>query len=72
MTEAGTDSIVEYSIEPIAGFDDASMVTIALNRPDELNAMSWEMIRAFDAAVRQADSDRSVRAVRPPCRPGTC
>lgn len=63
MTEAHTRSVVEFRTEPIAGFDDATMATIALNRPDELNAMSWDMIRAFDAAVTEADSDRSVRVV---------
>ena len=54
---------VEYRTEPIAGFEDATTATIALNRPDELNAMSWDMIRAIDAAVTQADADRSVRTV---------
>ena len=60
-----TDPVVDYRSDPIPGYDatDATVATIALNRPDELNAMSWEMIRAFDAAVSRADDDRSVRTV---------
>ena len=63
MTEAETRPVVDYRADPIPGFGDATMATIALNRPDELNAMSWDMIRAFDAAVTRADEDRSVRVV---------
>jgi len=63
VTEAGGDSVVEFRTDPIPGFENATMATIALNRPDVLNAMSWDMIRAFDAAVTEADTDRSVRAV---------
>ena len=37
--------------------------TIALNRPAELNALSWEMITAFDAAVTRAAEDESVRVL---------
>jgi len=36
---------------------------ITLDRPAELNAMSWELIRAFDAAVSSADGDPDVRVV---------
>ncbi|HEX4016135.1 MAG TPA: enoyl-CoA hydratase/isomerase family protein, partial [Frankiaceae bacterium] len=54
--------IVEYATEPIA--DSGGLAaTITLNRPDELNAMSWELIGAFDAAVSKAAADPSVRAV---------
>lgn len=63
MTEAGGNSTVDYRTDPIPGFEDATMATIALNRPDQLNAMSWDMIRAFDAAVSEADTDRCVRTV---------
>ncbi len=34
-----------------------------LNRPDVLNAISWEMIHALDAALTSADADDSVAAV---------
>ena len=63
MTDAGTSSVVEFRTDPIPGFEGATMATIALNRPAELNAMSWDMIRAFDAAVTEADADQSVRVV---------
>jgi enoyl-CoA hydratase len=58
-----TGSEVDYLTDPIPGFDEAVVATIALNRPAELNAMSWDMIRAFDDAVSRADADRAVRTV---------
>ncbi len=36
---------------------------IALNRPDKLNAISWEMMERLDAFLSEIDQDRSVRAV---------
>ena len=54
--------IVEYRTSPIPGAAGLA-ATIALNRPAELNAMSWELIGAFDAAVTQAAGDPSVRVV---------
>ena len=54
--------IVEYAAAPIPGTDGLA-ATITLNRPAELNAMSWEMIGAFDAAVSQAAADATVRVV---------
>jgi enoyl-CoA hydratase len=66
VSEAAIEPVVDYRIDPIPGWDGASaatMATITLNRPHELNAMSWDMIRAFDVAVTRVDGDRSVRAV---------
>jgi enoyl-CoA hydratase/carnithine racemase len=54
--------IVEYATEPIPGTEGLA-ATIALNRPAELNAMSWELVRAFDDAVSQAAADPTVRVV---------
>jgi enoyl-CoA hydratase len=54
--------IVEYSTAEIPGTDGVA-ATITLNRPAELNAMSWEMIGAFDSAVSQAAADAAVRVV---------
>ena len=54
--------IVEYSTVEIPGTDGLA-ATITLNRPAELNAMSWEMIGACDAAVSQAADDEAVRVV---------
>ena len=54
--------IVEYATEPIPDTEGLA-ATIALNRPSELNAMSWELVRAFDDAVTQAAADPLVRVV---------
>jgi enoyl-CoA hydratase len=54
--------IVEYATAPVPGADGLA-ATITLNRPAELNAMSWELIGAFDAAVSQAAADPAVRVV---------
>jgi len=54
--------IVEYVTEPIPDTQGLA-ATITLNRPAELNAMSWEMIGAFDDAVSQAAADPAVRVV---------
>lgn len=54
--------IVEYTTEPIPQTDGLA-ATIALNRPAELNAMSWELVGAFDDAVSQAATDPAVRVV---------
>jgi enoyl-CoA hydratase/carnithine racemase len=53
---------VEYATESIPGTDGLA-ATIALNRPAELNAMSWELVRAFDDAVSQAAGDPAVRVL---------
>jgi enoyl-CoA hydratase/carnithine racemase len=60
--ESPAESLVEYET---ASIPDAPGVvaTIALNRPAELNALSWEMITAFDAAVTRATEDESVRVL---------
>ncbi len=56
------EPLVTYETGPIP--DAPGLVaTIALNRPAELNAMSWELIREFDAAVTQAAADERVRVL---------
>lgn len=47
------------------GLDDQghAAAVIWLNRPDQLNAISWDMQRALGKALRQAGSDDSVRAI---------
>jgi enoyl-CoA hydratase/carnithine racemase len=60
--ESPAESLVEYETTSIP--DAPGLVaTIALNRPAELNALSWEMITAFDAAVTRATEDESVRVL---------
>ena len=41
----------------------AVAVELRLNRPEQLNAMDWAMIRALDAAVAEVEGDDAVRAV---------
>ena len=41
----------------------AEAVVIWLNRPRQLNAISWDMIQRLDRALQDADSDPVVRAV---------
>jgi enoyl-CoA hydratase len=50
-----------YSTQPIPGGGVA--VTITLNRPRELNAMSWEMISSFDTAVNKFEEERDARVL---------
>ena len=39
------------------------IVLITLNRPEKLNAMSYELARELDAELTEIESDESVRAV---------
>jgi enoyl-CoA hydratase/carnithine racemase len=50
-----------YSSQPIPGGGLAA--TITLNRPQQLNAMSWEMISSFEAAVSRVEEDPDVRVL---------
>jgi enoyl-CoA hydratase/carnithine racemase len=38
-------------------------MTLALDRPQRRNALTWEMYDALDAALAQAEADASVRAI---------
>ena len=49
--------------DPIAGAHEEGIATIALNRPDKLNAMTLPMIDGLIAAFDMAEEDDSVRAV---------
>lgn len=57
-----TPSTVQYSRELIPESDGAIGI-ITLNRPDELNAINWEMVTAFDAAVTEATADTDIRTI---------
>jgi enoyl-CoA hydratase len=48
---------------PIIVETDGPVATVRLNRPDRLNAVSLELYRALDAALRSAYRDRAVRVV---------
>jgi enoyl-CoA hydratase/carnithine racemase len=54
--------IVETELVPLAANGDVAAL-IYLNRPDTLNAISWDMVHALEAALGQADADARVRAV---------
>jgi enoyl-CoA hydratase len=41
--------------------DGAVAAVITLNRPDQLNAIDWDMVHALDAAIDAVETDRSVR-----------
>ncbi len=43
--------------------DGACAAVLTLNRPDQLNAIDWDMVRALDAAIDAVATDRSVRTV---------
>ncbi len=57
-----TDDIVVYRTQPIPD-SEGIMATITLNRPDQLNAMSWQMITTFDEAVSRSLEDAGVRVL---------
>ena len=50
MSDSSTDGLVEYSRE-------GQVVTIALNRPDKLNAFNDELVVAVQNALREFDAD---------------
>jgi enoyl-CoA hydratase/carnithine racemase len=58
----GSTDLVLTRCEPIPSSEGKALV-ISLHRPDQLNAMSWEMVKAFDAAVSQGVADESVRVI---------
>jgi enoyl-CoA hydratase len=43
--------------------DDAGLATVTINRPDKLNALSAQVLRDLDAAMRFAAEDDAVRGV---------
>jgi len=51
-----TYELIKYEVEE-------NILTITLNRPDKMNAMSREMIDEFIHALRRANADDEVRAV---------
>jgi enoyl-CoA hydratase/carnithine racemase len=55
-------ALVAYETRPIPETN-AMAAVITLDRPAELNAMSWELIRAFDGAVSSAEADPGVRVI---------
>jgi enoyl-CoA hydratase/carnithine racemase len=45
------------------GEEGACAAVLVLNRPDQLNAIDWDMIRALDGALDGVEADESVRTV---------
>ena len=62
MTDAAPHAPVLLDIRPLAQ-PDASVALLTLNRPDQLNAIDWDMLRALDAALDCVTADQSVRTV---------
>ena len=51
-------------VERVAlGVGDVQAAVLWLNRPDVLNAISWEMIHALEAALKDAEADERVAAI---------
>ncbi|MCP4436502.1 MAG: hypothetical protein GY812_13535 [Actinomycetia bacterium] len=42
---------------------DGAVATVTLNRPEQMNAITWRMLRELEDAFARADGDDSVRAV---------
>jgi enoyl-CoA hydratase/carnithine racemase len=59
MTSSETVLIARQPIPSSNG----EVAIITLNRPENLNAISWEMVHAFDEAISDAVSDERVRVV---------
>lgn len=55
------DELVRVDVRPIG--EKGSVATLTLNRPDQLNAITWDMIRALDAAITSVARTKDVRAV---------
>jgi 2-(1,2-epoxy-1,2-dihydrophenyl)acetyl-CoA isomerase len=49
--------------QPVLTKLDAAVLTITLNRPDQLNALTWEMMRLLRDTVERASADPRVRVV---------
>lgn len=55
-------ALVEYESSPLDA-DDNRVAIIALNRPEALNAISWDVLRELEGCLVQAASDARVRCV---------
>ncbi|MCB9484733.1 MAG: enoyl-CoA hydratase/isomerase family protein, partial [Thermoflexaceae bacterium] len=47
----------------LALMKDGGVLTITLNRPEKLNAITWQMVQGLTAAVSEGGRDDSVRAI---------
>jgi enoyl-CoA hydratase len=54
--------VVLCTREPISGSSGVAGL-ITLNRPEQLNAISWTMVTALDAAITDLDQDPDMRAI---------
>lgn len=61
MTDAQDSGLLYERMPLTAGGECAGLIT--LNRPDQLNAIDWDMILELDALLDQVAADTSVRAL---------
>jgi enoyl-CoA hydratase/carnithine racemase len=62
--ETAEDGGALVELERVSLDDRGSVAAVVwLNRPDQLNAISWDMQRELAASLQEAESDDSVRAV---------
>lgn len=60
-SDTTAEGVIRYQRLPVRDGQCAALLT--LNRPEQLNAIDWETLRALRAALDEAAEDRAVRAV---------
>jgi len=64
MIDTGTPSVEVERVEWDASSDARGCAAIvSMNRPDQLNAVSWEMLRGLRSAIDQLNDDEDVRTI---------
>jgi enoyl-CoA hydratase/carnithine racemase len=61
--QTAVEDTVLKEVVPIADRDGDVAVILCLNRPEALNAMTWQMIRELEAHLKEAGADPRTRAI---------